>query len=199
MFLNDFFKNCNSEIFDVHSIDNAVVRTTSKYYMYNPYKSRMSKSGGIIDSVQNLINLIDQKDLVSNLESELLNEFLYEVNHADSTKNYSNFKNYLASLKLKINNSNFDYSKGDGVLINYVVYLTEYSVNYWSEKSIQAGKRALPLWVGADAVGAVAGGGSSMWSQRNNKNFDWWEIGGQAVIWGASSSLLGSRGFNSFF
>ncbi len=30
-------------------------------------------------------------------------------------------------------------------------------------------------------------------------NFDWWEIGGQAVIWGASSSLLGSRGFNSFF
>jgi|GEM_PF-3259789 len=51
---------------------------------------------------------------------------------------------------------------------------------------------AIPPWVIIDGIGAAAGAGASLWSQRNNPDTDWGDVGGQALIGGAGASLGGS-------
>jgi hypothetical protein len=47
----------------------------------------------------------------------------------------------------------------------------------------------LPPWAWGGIIGAGAGALSSLWSQRKSASTDWAEVGGQALIWGASGSL----------
>lgn len=99
----------------------------------------------------------------------------------------------------------FNVDEQEGFLSAAVISVGNGSVAFWqTQVNVMdppggPGAEMIPFWVGCDVVGALAGGGSSMYSQRNNASYDWYEIGGQAVIWGASSSLLGSSRFRAFF
>jgi hypothetical protein len=92
-------------------------------------------------------------------------------------------------------------------MIAYSIEVAQNSYYYWTEdiglnkvpnKQSKA-LLAVPLWVGLDCVEALAGGGSSMWSQRNNAHFDWYEIGRQTLIWGVAGSITGSIKFLKLF
>ena len=89
-------------------------------------------------------------------------------------------------------------------MIDYGIEVGQNSYYYWLDDAKIFGKQtpiaiAIPLWVGADVVGALFGGCDSMWSQRNNAHFDWTDIGGHALIRGVTASVLCCSRFLKLF
>ena len=81
-------------------------------------------------------------------------------------------------------------AKGYAMLISDVAKSSRtYWAESWRNDPDSRKQLLLPPWAWGDIIGAGAGALSSLWSQRNNAKKDWAEVGGQALIWGASGSL----------
>lgn len=135
---------------------------------------------------------------ISEVEFNLISNLLDLLSSYNLSGDFSDFKSKLDMIIIEKNK--ITWTDGNGNYIDYFIELAKYSYSYWTgapySSSIKGKfytkqKTALAPWVIADVIGGIAGGGSSMWSQRNNSKWDWWDIGGQTLIWGASSSLVG--------
>jgi hypothetical protein len=135
---------------------------------------------------------------ISEVEFNLISNLLDLLSSYNLSGDFSDFKSKLDMIIIEKNK--ITWTDGNGNYIDYFIELAKYSYSYWTgapySSSIKGKfytkqKTALAPWVIADVIGGIAGGGSSMWSQRNNSKWDWWDIGGQTLIRGASSSLVG--------
>ncbi len=140
-----------------------------------------------------------KNNTISEVEFNLISNLLELLTSCNLSGDFSDFQSKLDLIIIEKNK--ILWTDGSGNVIDYVIGVAKYSHSYWSgvpySSSIKGKfytkqKTAVAQWVVADVIGAAAGAGSSMWSQRNKTDWDWWEIGGQALIWGGSSSLLGS-------
>jgi hypothetical protein len=114
----------------------------------------------------------------------LLEKIISLIEDVDSNEDYSDFSIHLNDLKDQWKQANFDTTKNEGYISGLTPAVAENSYNYWADQGITANGRtqAVPLWIGLDAVGALAGAGGSLWSQRKSEKVDWWEVGVQALI-----------------
>lgn len=155
-----------------------------------------------INDLKNKLNVLVSENKILDSEKALIIRLLDLTYFCDFNKDYSTFQSELDSI---ISDKNSIQWVGEnGKFIDYGIEIAQNSYYYWLDDAITTkptlGTNALlPLWVGMDVVGALAGGGSSMWSQRNNKKFDWYEIGGQTLIWGVAGSITGSSRFLKLF
>jgi hypothetical protein len=152
-----------------------------------------------------LITDLSNEGLVTAKEKDFLVNALDEFDAIETNRNYSDYPALISNLRKAYDEQDFDADKHEGVLSSILIDVAGHSHDYWTITFPVVNPNpgyqtfAVPLWVAADAVGALAGAGSSLWSQRNKKDTDWWDVGGQAVIWGASTSLLSSPRFTGLF
>lgn len=165
------------------------------------FKNRGGRTSGVIDGLRSDIKVLVDGKIISEKENQILLQTLQIIEETDKLGDYSNFLPQLQKIKNNWLSSSFKIEEGEGRVSSYMISVAENSYNFWTStpNGRVSGSLAVPLWVGLDAVGALAGAGSSLWSQRNNQDTDWWEVGGQAVIWGAAGSIPGTRAFSKIF
>ncbi len=192
--INRYLTSNNLTFKSVNTIDIA----TSTNNTYIAHKSIAARTQTIAEKLRDQINDLNKENLITSTESILLEKLITLIEDADTNGDYSDFKVRLNDLQDQWASANFSTSKNEGYISGLTLAVAENSYNYWTnENTVANGKtQAVPLWVGLDAVGALAGAGGSLWSQRNNEKVDWWEVGGQALIWGAAGSIPGTRAFS---
>jgi ABC-type uncharacterized transport system substrate-binding protein len=181
-----------AEILDAVTITNNSVEATPDVASRNLIR--------INDTKTKLNDLVNDNKMTSS-EKNLIFELLDLTYYCDSTGDYTNFQSKLDEIRTEKNS--IQWTSDNGKMIDYGIEVGQNSYYYWLGDANMSGKQAkvllVPLWVGLDVVGALAGGGSSMWSQRNNRSYDWAEIGGQSLIWGVAGSITGSGRFLRLF
>lgn len=177
-----------ADILDAVTITNNSVETHPDVAIRNLIK--------INDTKMKLNDLVNQNKMTLS-EQNLLIKLLDLTYYYDSTGDYTSFQSKLDEIKTEKNS--MQWTIDNGKMIDYGIEVGQYWLGDANVSSKQAKVLAIPLWVGLDVVGAIARGGSSMWSQRNNSRYDWAEIGGQALIWGVAGSITGSGRFLRLF
>ncbi len=156
---------------------------------------------------QQQINNLQSEGLIAPSESQIIMNLFTSIEASRvNGSGASGVELALQAARQQWDAQHYNSDEQEGFLSAAVIAVGTGSVAYWQTQTQirdtpdgPGPALAIPFWVGCDVVGALAGGGSSMYSQRNNASYDWGEIGGQALIWGASSSLLGSSRFRAFF
>ena len=100
------------------------------------------------------------------------------------------FKAIIADLITKWEAQHYTEESKYGRTLAIALSVSESSMDWWSENTVET--RALPLWVGADVIGAVLGAASSVVNQLvlSDIEFSWTSLGWQTV----SGAAIGSTG-----
>ena len=160
-----------------------------------------------VDSMMALTNTsvlmtINEKTLV---DSAIIYIGLYQ----QGSISYSSFHSDIASLRSTWNTQGFNYTLHQGDISRYVIDIADSSVAYWTRYNggttpQRAGQAPppiiLPLWLGLDAVGALAGGiAAGLDSYSNTGHVNWKSVGSWALGGAIASSVPALRPFRNFF
>lgn len=112
---------------------------------------------------------------------------------------YTAISSAITTAQNAINALNLNDEAHEGYISNIVINVASNSLEYWDDYDNPI-TNALPVWVGLDAVGAIAAGGASLLSDYANNQPLNWKTAGAWALGGAVGSLVPStRWFKKFF
>jgi hypothetical protein len=154
----------------------------------------------IADSMMNLSNT---SVLMTGTEKTIMqNLFTYYGQYASGQISYSTMKSDIASLKTTWSQQGFNTSLHQGDISAYTLNIADSSVTFMYNYNATYGQRTefVPLWLAADAVGALGGAiAAGMSSYSNTGHVNWKDVGWWALGGAISSSVPGTKWFRALF
>jgi hypothetical protein len=137
----------------------------------------------------------------TNKEKDFVDSVLIRIGRIESSRDYSSFPAVFDGLESLYASQNFNSSTGEGYISSICLEIGRNSYQYWSVTNVldnpsgDYGRiQLLPLWVGLDIVGGLAGGVGSLLGGSS-----WGQAGTQALVWGAAGSVPATRWFRNLF
>ncbi|HMT75263.1 MAG TPA: hypothetical protein PKA77_14410 [Chitinophagaceae bacterium] len=159
------------------------------------YKRQQIQNDILIKTKPNGLPLFSVK------EKNFIDSMLIRIGRVETVRDYGTFPAVFDGLDVLYSAQNFDTETGDGYISSICLEIGKNSYQYWSVTNVLDNPNgtyesvtALPLWVGLDALGAVAGGVSSLVSGGSLG-----QAGSQALIWGGAGSVPATRWFRRLF
>lgn len=158
------------------------------------------------DSMMNLPNT--SVLITSNEKVMMQNLLIYFEQYQNGQINYTTMRSQIASLKNTWNQQGFNTSLHQGDISNYTLNIADSSVAFWyrynSGSTFVSGRGqsilAVPVFLAADAVGALAGSiAAGIDSYANTGKVNWKSVGAWALGGAISSSIPSTRWFTRFF
>lgn len=152
---------------------------------------------GISDSLLALDNM--NTFLTSNEKIIVKDLFTYLKQYSDGIIDYNTLVTKFNQLQTTWNSQNFNTAIYQGYISACALNVARNSASYWNTYDPDGGGAARmqvipPVWVGLDAVGALAGAISV-----KVEGGSWSSAGRQALVWGVGSSIPGTRWFRKLF
>ena len=139
--------------------------------------------------------------LLTTKEKEFVDSVLTKVGRIESTRDYGSFQAVFNELDALYSSKNFDTLSGEGFISSICLEIGKNSYHFWSVTNVQDNPsggyertQLLPLWVGLDIVGGLAGGIGTLIGGGS-----WGQAGAQALVWGAAGSVPATRWFRNLF
>lgn len=160
-----------------------------------------------IDSVRNhILPDLLKHSIISEKEHEFINILLNRMAELERSGGQSSYGDLAAEMSEKWRACNFDECRNEGFLSNAMLQVMANSYEYWTAYASSADAAtserlaALPLWVGLDAVGAIAGGGAAaLDSYWNTGSVNWKSTAAWALGGAVAGSVPATRWFTRLF
>lgn len=159
-----------------------------------------------IDSVRtHILPDLLKHSIISEREHEFINILLDRMAELERSGAQSSYGDLAAEMSEKWRAYNFDECSNEGFLSNAMLQVMSNSYKYWvayasSDAVTSERLAALPLWVGLDAVGAIAGGGAAaLDSYWNTGKVNWKSTAAWALGGAVAGSVPATRWFKRLF
>jgi hypothetical protein len=164
------------------------------------YSSQDFYSFSSIAMVQPHLNNLVNEGLMPASERQIILNMFAALESARTNGGATAASAAIAQARAQWEAQGFKAENQEGFVSAAAISTAEGSLAYWQnfpdvyQPPTGSGADALAAWVVADAIGAATGAASELYNQRNNAEIDWGGVGGQALIWGAGTSLCGAAG-----
>jgi hypothetical protein len=173
---------------------------SSDAYTMSPILYEIGKQRILSDL--NTKTLPNGQSVVSTKEKAFLVTMINQIGVVESSRDYASYPAKLAQFEAQYVTESFNESNGEGAMAAIFIEIANNSHDYWTitypTENPTFGRsertQAWPLWLGLDALGALAGGIGSLASGGSLG-----QAGTQALIWGAAGSVPGTRWFRNLF
>ncbi|HEY9703935.1 MAG TPA: hypothetical protein V6C58_15910 [Allocoleopsis sp.] len=190
-------------------VDDAVTKTNDFYLTIK------NQNGGVFSRVTAVLALNDtagnrltrirsmNPNAISFKEEKFIREILDSIKNIEIDQRCGTYGSLSESLEDKWKAQNFDTCRNEGYISRIMISTMSNSFTFWINYpyDLSGGRiEAIPLWAALDIVGAVTAGLSSIASDiLNGNDVNWANAGVQALLWGAGSSVVGTRWFKNLF
>ena len=150
----------------------------------------------------NTKTLPNGQSVVTTKEKAFLESMINQIGDVENSRDYASYPAKLAQFEAQYATQSFNESTGEGAMASIFIEVAKNSHDYWTNTyptenpsfARPEQTQVLPVWLGLDAIGALAGGIGSLASGSS-----WGQAGTQALIWGVGASIPGTRWFKNLF
>jgi hypothetical protein len=146
--------------------------------------------------------LLAVPDALSEAESDILMSLFTDIEASKKLSKdnaYQKIKKSIYNAKKSIERLGLDDKNNQGFISGLTISVASNSLELWYNYEFTT-PNSLPVWVGLDALGALAGSaGSLIGDYMNGNNLNWGNAGMQGLVWGVTASIPSTRPFKKLF
>lgn len=178
----------------------------------NAFYVQVKNDLGYFSTAESALRYVDQvrnndlkkafsSGIITEKEYAFIGRILDAITDIEKNGKTASYGDCAASLLEAWDREKFDVCKNEGYLSRATLKVMENSFKYWTGYTEKAmGIQALPLWVGLDAVGGLAGGlAAGIDSYWNTGSVNWKSVGAWTLGGAVGASIPGTRWFTRLF